>query len=102
MIYTANEVFRTAHEYIYSTDSNPGSYGYGLKHGINQVCRCCKSADARKITNSVELKPWSDFYKKNEYAAYECLACGYMFSWYRDPEDSRNCRQQDEEISIEI
>jgi hypothetical protein len=81
MIYTAKEVFRTAHPYVYT---NKDSYGEGLVHGINQVCRCCKSADTSKITNKADLKPWLDFYTSKEFAAYECNSCGYKFSWYKD------------------
>ncbi len=79
---TQNEIFRTAHKYL--SPGSSASLGDGLPHGINQVCRCCKSQETRKIVDKVELKPWLDFYKTLDFAAYECQPCGYKFSWYRN------------------
>ncbi len=92
--YSQNEVFRTAFKYLDGTDSS-GGFGHGLKHGVNQVCICCKggssmgdgktSGHVDRIIDPVELKPWTDFYTSgaNEFAAYRCLSCGYQWSWYR-------------------
>ena len=86
--YTAREVFQTAERYM---DSQHG-LGAGLTHGINQVCRCCKAGSlvngqpqgqVDKIINPVDLKPWTDFYLTHTFAAYQCQACGYQWSWYR-------------------
>tara|TARA_R110000868_G_scaffold211993_1_gene462006 strand:- start:371 stop:625 length:255 start_codon:yes stop_codon:yes gene_type:complete len=84
MTYSINEVFRTAHKYM---KPNEVSFGDGLPHGINQVCRCCKSIKTSKIIDPVELKPWLDFYKTFDFAAYECESCGYKFSWYKNGKD---------------
>ena len=88
--YTQSEVFRTAQPYI---AENQNGIGQGLTHGINQVCICCKAgstADGQvigivdKIIDPVDLKPWTDFYKTKDFAAYKCGACGYQWSWYKD------------------
>ena len=79
-LYSQSEVFRTASPYVH-----PGvtySFGDGKNHGINEICRCCKS-DATEIKGD-DLIPWKQFYKTMEYRAYKCNACGYMFSWYRE------------------
>ena len=73
-----------------------GSLGAGLKHGINQVCPCCKGGSTSggqtigqvdRIVGLVELKPFQDFYdgKSNmsEFNAYHCHSCGYEWSWYK-------------------
>jgi hypothetical protein len=82
-------VFRTAFSYI---ENHQGGLGEGLPHGINQVCICCKAGSlvegkpaghVEKIIDATDLKPWSDFYKTKEYAAYKCHSCGYQWSWYR-------------------
>jgi len=77
---TSSIVSRTAHEYIKSTDAL--SFGAGLLHGINQVCRCCKSTDTRQL-HGEELRPWSEFYTTLEFKAYRCNVCDYPFSWYK-------------------
>jgi hypothetical protein len=92
MTYTANELFRTAFNYMdLQLDC---AFGRGLPHGINQVCVCCKAGSldeagatigsVDRITDELELKPWSTFYKTKEYTAYVCRSCGYQWSWYRD------------------
>jgi hypothetical protein len=86
-LYTASDVRRTAFSYV---DTPPSNYslGAGLKHGINQVCISCKAGtqawEVERITDAVDLKPWADFYKTKDYAAYKCGCCGYQWSWYRD------------------
>jgi hypothetical protein len=94
MTYAAKEVFRTAFEYIKGTEAKAESLGHGLKHGINEVCICCKAGSklsdgstagyVDRIIDPVELKPWSDFYKTKDYAVYKCGSCGYQWSWFRD------------------
>lgn len=95
-LYTQNEVFRTAHEYIPQDDlefnnddkSKPFpvfSYdvrGKKLKHGINEVCISCKTPSEELTNRDPELTPFKEFYKTYDYKAYKCPACGYMFSWY--------------------
>jgi hypothetical protein len=79
-MYTPSEVFRTAFSYI----ENPSATSKTLPHGINQVCITCKEANnVDRIRDAASLKPWSDFYKTKEYAAYKCLSCGYQWSWYK-------------------
>lgn len=78
---TKNEIFRTAHKYLSPREY---SYGDGKTHGINEICRICKS-DATAIgKNDEEHKDYEDFYKTLDYKAYRCNACGYVFSWYKD------------------
>ena len=89
--YTPNDVFKTAFKYI---DSHQNGFGAGLTHGINQVCVCCKAGSLHddvsvaglidRITDAVDVKPWADFYKTKDYAAYKCRSCGYQWSWYKD------------------
>jgi hypothetical protein len=85
--YSASDVSRTAFSYIKDAINGLGA---GLQHGINQVCICCKAGslidgkqvgDVEKIIDAVDLKPWSDFYKTKDYAAYKCHSCGYQWSW---------------------
>ena len=76
---TPSEVFRTAHEYV-NTGAN--SFGAGLPHGINQVCRYCKSTDTQQPSAS-EMIPFNNFYKTKEFKAYACNVCGAKFSWYK-------------------
>lgn len=77
-MYTQSEVFRTAFSYVEDTKRKD------LPHGINQVCIACKEDhNVDRIRDAVSLKPWSDFYKTKEYAAYKCLSCGYQWSWYK-------------------
>ena len=78
---TKNEIFRTAHPYMGPSDNY--SFGDGKTHGINEICRMCKS-DATAISkNDDEHVDFQDFYKTKEYKAYRCNACGYVFSWYK-------------------
>lgn len=81
-MYTQQEVFRTARPYIDPKRSAAYSFGDGLTHGINEVCRCCK-APAEKIDED-NAQAFQQFYKTKEYKAYKCPACGYMFSWYKN------------------
>lgn len=95
--YTPSQVFRTAFAYV---DQPEGSLGAGLKHGVNQVCICCKAGSTHtdgqiaglvdRITDIVDLKPWAEFYTSGtkEYQAYKCGSCGYQWSWYRDKDAS--------------
>jgi hypothetical protein len=95
--YSAADVCRTAFAYI--KDATQG-LGAGLQHGINQLCICCKAGSliedkqighVEKITNPADLKPWADFYKTKDYAAYKCYSCGYQWSWYRDKNNGASC-----------
>lgn len=81
MLYTQSEVYRTAFKYIEGTTTNASSVGFGLKHGVNEVCICCKTP-AEPLSES-ELTPFRSFYTAFEYKAYKCPSCGYMFSWYK-------------------
>lgn len=90
--YTPNEVFRTAFKYVENTSKSSS-----LPHGVNQVCISCKAGSeltyengtikkfgqVEKIIDQIDLKPWSDFYKEKEFAAYKCRSCGYQWSWYK-------------------
>lgn len=87
--YTDSEVFKTAAMYI---EDYQNGLGAGLKCGINQVCQCCKAGSlidgkpvgiVDKIVDELDLKPWSDFYKTKEFAAYKCRSCGYQWSWFK-------------------
>lgn len=90
-MYTQDEVFRTAFKYVDSGASRfLSKEASESPHGINQVCICCKAgsqtpSDVSKIVDPVELRPWQQFYKTYEYAAYKCNVCGYMWSWYKVP-----------------
>jgi len=88
-MYTQQDVFNTAFKYVPIGQS---PLGLGLPHGINQVCVCCKAGSiaeghvvghVRQLINPVDLRPWAEFYKTMDYAAYECQNCGYTWSWYR-------------------
>lgn len=72
-------ITRTAHRYM--PKQLVCSFGDGLEHGINEVCRCCKSKGVP--IGGAELEPFKQFYKTREYKAYKCPACGYLFSWYK-------------------
>lgn len=88
MTYTQSQVFKTAFPYVnWST-----GLGDGLPNGINQVCICCKAGSmidgkvighVYRVIDSVDLRPWAEFYKTKDYAAYRCGVCGYQWSWYR-------------------
>lgn len=80
--YTQSEVFRTARPYV---ETNAGSVGNGLSHGVNEACICCKSP-ANPIPSAELMEPFKQFYKTLEHKAYQCPACGYMFSWYKPKE----------------
>ena len=90
---TPNEIFRTAEKYIEASDAQSMSFGAGLPHGINQVCRGCKAGSIAggQVVGQVErlhgddAKPFADFYTsgKNDWAAYECHSCGRKWSWYK-------------------
>ncbi len=80
---TPVDIFKTAFAYIPETEKDSQSFGYGLKHGINQVCICCKSTDTTQLQGNNSI-PWQNFYQKHAWAAYECNVCGYKFSWYKE------------------
>jgi hypothetical protein len=80
MMYTQAEVFRTAFRWVETT--LPGTVAH---KSINEHCICCKSKGSR-IIDEVELRPWTEFFKTFEFAAYECPSCGYKWSWYKEGE----------------
>ena len=85
-IYSQNEVFRTAHEYTTAgcdMDHDPVT-NQRLKHGVNEVCICCKKPSVELSEKDPEYGSFKQFYQTLEYKAYKCPACGYQFSWYKN------------------
>ena len=82
-IYSASEVFRTAHRWI-EPKPDIASVGQGPQ-GINSVCICCKAEGDLLNPRDAQWASFNAFYQVHQWSAYQCPACSYQFSWFKTP-----------------